>query len=349
MEQTGSLLIRWYRKNKRDLPWRETKDPYRIWLSEIILQQTRVDQGLPYFLHFIKAYPSVHKLAEASEQKVLKSWEGLGYYSRARNLHSTAKLISKELKGKFPTNHDALLKLKGIGPYTAAAIASFCFEEPRAVVDGNVYRVLSRLFGIKTPIDSGKGKKAFQELAQQFLASHLPSEFNQAIMEFGATYCKPQSPDCGNCVLLDNCYAGLKNKAMSFPVKDKKIKIRKRQFYFFILKFGKHLLIRERVDNDIWKGLYEFPLVETKTTEKVEKVVQQFLLHRKIRSGSYSIPSPPVRKRHLLSHQELYAQCITVVLKKKPSANENEKWVSAKNLSTYPMPRLLLHFVSELH
>ncbi len=348
MEQIGAQIIRWYRRNKRSLPWRETRDPYRIWLSEIILQQTRVEQGLPYFLKFIKEFKNVHALANASQQKVLKCWEGLGYYSRARNLHFTAKYVSKSLRGKFPPDHAGLLKLKGVGPYTAAAISSICYEEPKAVVDGNVYRVLSRIFGIKTPSDSTKGKKLFNELAQELLGKHLPSEFNQAMMEFGARYCKPSSPDCPNCILHAKCYAGSRNQAALFPVKEKKTTIRSRHLYYFILNYKNKLLIQERMKTDIWKGLYEFPLIETAKSIQVPTALRKFLLQSKIAPGSFSVPLPPSQRKHLLSHRELQATCFYLVLHQKPSGIKTGKWVERNKIDSFPFPRLLLHFVAGL-
>jgi A/G-specific adenine glycosylase len=224
----SKTIIRWYNKNKRDLPWRHTKDPYKIWLSEIILQQTRVQQGLPYYETFVKKFPTVHHLAKANEDVVMKTWQGLGYYSRARNLHYSAKFISKNLKGKFPNNFEEIKKLKGIGDYTAGAIASFAFNKPYPVVDGNVFRVLSRYFGIKTPIDSAKGKNEFVEKATLLLDKKNPGTFNQAIMEFGAMKCVPQNPDCGKCPLKNGCEALANDTVSALPFKSKKNKIRTR-------------------------------------------------------------------------------------------------------------------------
>ena len=225
MTDFNLLITNWYRQNKRDLPWRLTTDPYKIWLSEIILQQTRVDQGLSYYLKFVKEFPTIQALANASEQQVLALWQGLGYYSRARNLHFTAKTISNELNGKFPNSFTSLKKLKGIGDYTAAAIASFSYNEITPVVDGNVYRVLSRVFNIATPIDSSQGKKLFYELAGELISKENPGEFNQSIMEFGALWCKPQNPKCEDCPLQENCLAFENDTVKLLPVKDKKIKI----------------------------------------------------------------------------------------------------------------------------
>lgn len=262
----GQVLARWYADNKRDLPWRHTKDPYLIWLSEVILQQTRVAQGLPYYEKFAAAYPSVADLAAASEQEVLRLWQGLGYYSRARNMHATARIVTTQYGGIFPDNYEALLKLKGIGPYTAAAIASFAFEEPVAVVDGNVYRVLARIYGITEDIASHKGKQAFARQAQHLLRQSMPnvspSIYNQAIMEFGAIHCTPVAPSCDTCIFGQHCYARLHQKQQLLPVKEKKIQVRQRFFIYWLLEYEGHILVRERGAGDIWQGLYDFPMVE---------------------------------------------------------------------------------------
>ena len=231
----SNRLVTWYLQNKRDLPWRQSINPYTVWLSEIILQQTRVDQGTAYFFKFIEQFPTVYNLANASEEEVLKLWQGLGYYSRARNLHSAANYIVNELNGKFPTTYSEILKLKGVGDYTASAIASICFNEPTAVVDGNVYRVLARYFGISTPINSTSGIKEFKKLAQELIVEDIPGTFNQAIMEFGACMCKPQNPDCFNCPLNDSCVALSNNTIAQLPVKINKTKVRKRYFNYLVI------------------------------------------------------------------------------------------------------------------
>lgn len=230
----STQIIEWYRTNKRDLPWRKTKNPYQIWLSEIILQQTRVEQGLSYYLKFIEKYPSIKDLANAPQDEVLKLWQGLGYYSRARNLHYTSKVITDKYKGEFPATYKEILDLKGIGEYTAAAISSFSFNLPYPVIDGNVYRVLSRVFDIDTPIDSTLGKKEFKELAYELINKNNPSEYNQAIMEFGALYCKPQSPDCENCIFTSTCLAFKTKKINELPVKSKKLKQKNRYFNYLV-------------------------------------------------------------------------------------------------------------------
>ena len=261
----SNKLISWYLENKRSLPWRETNDPYVIWLSEIILQQTRVAQGLPYFEKFILQYPNVFDLANASEEQILKLWQGLGYYSRARNLHATAKYVAFERNGNFPETFEGLLKLKGIGDYTASAIASICFKLPTAVVDGNVYRVLSRVFGIATPINSTKGIVAFKALAQNLIDATHPGNFNQALMEFGARYCVPSNPDCDNCIFNATCIAYQQKRVAQLPVKQNKTKI-KTEFYNYLVcltKDGK-TLFEQRTQKGIWQNLYQFPLLQSK-------------------------------------------------------------------------------------
>jgi A/G-specific adenine glycosylase len=263
MEFSNSL-VKWYLLNKRDLPWRNTVNPYPIWLSEIMLQQTRVAQGLPYYMAFMEAFPTVFDLANAEEEQVLKLWQGLGYYSRARNLHATAKYIATELKGDFPPNYDQLLKLKGVGEYTAAAIASFAYNEPVAVVDGNVFRVLSRYFNVDYDISDGKTKKEFQTLAQELLPKDKAALFNQAIMEFGALQCVPKNPDCANCIFSSSC-AGLQHKKVNIlPVKSKKTKVTNKFFNYLILKdIQGNFVVQKREGKGIWENLYEFTLIET--------------------------------------------------------------------------------------
>ena len=260
----GSIIIRWYNKNKRDLPWRETRNPYLIWLSEIILQQTRVEQGLSYYLRFAEKYPTVKSLAASKEDDVLKLWQGLGYYSRARNLHQTAKRIVDEFSGKFPTDYSSILSLKGIGDYTAAAIASFAYDQKYPVVDGNVFRLLSRHFEMKTPIDTSAGKKEFTEMADGLMMNYPPAIFNQAIMEFGAKVCRPANPDCLKCPLNATCFS-FKNKTVHlFPIKKNKTKTKKRYFNYIVIGDKNKFFIKKRIEKDIWQGLYDFPLIETK-------------------------------------------------------------------------------------
>ncbi|MGY8943774.1 MAG: A/G-specific adenine glycosylase, partial [Flavobacteriales bacterium] len=258
----SNTLIYWYLQNNRELPWRKSKNPYFIWLSEIMLQQTRVAQGLAYYLKFTTSFPTVFDLAKADESTVLKMWQGLGYYSRARNLHFSAKQISKELNGVFPSTYEEIIKLKGIGDYTASAISSICFNEPTAVVDGNVYRVLSRYFGINTPTNSTLGIKEFKTLAQTLIDTSQPGTYNQALMDFGALHCKPQNPLCETCPFSDSCVAFEKKLTKELPVKEKKIKVRKRYFNFLVIKTDAHkTILTERKGKGIWQGLYQFPLI----------------------------------------------------------------------------------------
>ena len=258
----NNILLQWYAKNKRDLPWRSTKNPYKVWLSEIILQQTRVNQGLSYYLNFIEKYPKVEDLAAATEENILKLWQGLGYYSRARNLHFAAKQIIEDFNGKFPKTSFELKKLKGIGEYTSAAIASFCFNEPVAVIDGNVYRVLSRLFGIETPIDSTEGIKEFKNIANLYISKEHPGEYNQAMMDFGAIQCKPVNPMCNECPLIEICEAFNSNRINELPVKAKKVKKRNRYIYYIVPTYNESTFVSKRTQNDVWKNLYEFPIIE---------------------------------------------------------------------------------------
>ena len=274
----SNSLLHWYLQEKRDLPWRNTTNPYPIWLSEIILQQTRVAQGLPYFNSFIEHFPTIFDFAAANEQEVLKLWQGLGYYSRARNMHKTAQYIVSELAGEFPTSYVDLLQLNGIGPYTAAAIASFSFNEVVPVVDGNVYRVLSRYFGIETDISSSRARKEFFDLAQLLISKDNPAMFNQAIMEFGALQCVPQNPNCSACILSDACVALQKNKVSNLPVKLKKTKVTQRFLNYLIYMDDDHTtVVNKRTQKGIWQNLYEFPFIETEkdtTEEEMLKIIK---------------------------------------------------------------------------
>ncbi len=337
-------LILWYLDNKRELPWRTTRIPYYIWLSEIILQQTRVAQGLPYYIAFVSAYPTVEDLANASEQDVLKLWQGLGYYSRARNLHTTAKYVSKDLGGVFPTSYNELLKLKGVGDYTASAIASICFDEASAVVDGNVYRVLARYFGINTPINSSKGIKEFKELAQQLIDIENPGTHNQAIMEFGARQCKPQNPECENCVLNDSCMALQQNKISELPLKLKKTKIKKVYFNYFVIldKDGK-TIFQQRTGKGIWQNLYEFPLVASNKNVTLKDL--QGLKDYQELSIKYSVKSVLLYNEepilHKLSHRNIYTQFWIA-----ESSKSISEGISIHQIETFPVPNLVSNFIS---
>jgi A/G-specific adenine glycosylase len=328
----------WYREHHRPLPWRETRDPYRIWLSEVILQQTRVDQGLNYWLRFTERWPTVQALAQAREEQVLKQWQGLGYYSRARNLLAAARQVVDEHGGRFPQDHKGLLGLKGVGNYTASAIASICFNRPEAVVDGNVYRVLARFAGISTPIDSTEGRKQFQELASKLLDPIHPGDHNQAVMELGATVCTPKSPDCPHCPLQEKCVALATGKVQSLPVKRGKTKTRDRFFNYLHIAVGSGLYMRQRTGNDIWKGLHELPLVESERPLTARTLKTQ--LERTFGTG-WAVGRTEPEQRHVLSHQVIHAVFWTAV--PPPAFNPPAQWkaVSGKKLEALAVPRLI--------
>ncbi|MHA7877331.1 MAG: A/G-specific adenine glycosylase [Bacteroidota bacterium] len=298
------LLLAWYQAHKRSLPWRETHDPYKIWLSEIILQQTRVAQGLPYYQRFIEKYPSVQSLACADEEEILRLWQGLGYYARARNMHACARTIIGELGGKFPRTYRELLQLKGIGKYTAAAIASIAFKEAVPVVDGNVYRVLARVFGVEEDITTTRGIKTFYALAQSLVPPNSADLYSQAIMDFGATHCTPSKPKCASCIFKDHCVAFRADKQHMLPVKRKKVKVKKRYLHYLVIQYNDKLYMKRRQSNDIWAGLYDFYLVEDKqlkTIDRLESMLMMLIRHHKL-----PIISQPMRYKHLLTHQRLY-------------------------------------------
>jgi A/G-specific adenine glycosylase len=337
------LITDWYRQNARSLPWRNTKNAYFIWLSEIILQQTRVNQGLNYFLKFQNNYPTVKHLAQASEQEVLADWQGLGYYSRARNLHFTAKIVANEFNGIFPSSFDEIKKLKGIGDYTASAIASFAFDLPHAVVDGNVFRVLSRLYDIETPIDSNEGKKIFDSLAKELLGENPPAIHNQAIMEFGALQCVPANPNCEICPFIAKCLA-FKNKTITErPQKRGKIIPKNRYFHFLQFDNGENILLEKRTSKDIWQHLFQFPLIETDHLSELEEIKMQLIERFKITPRSVSN-----QIKHILTHQRIYAHVWR--FDSLPKENEfDENWikVNPNDLINYPIPRLLDRYLLE--
>lgn len=340
-------ILTWYRENPRDLPWRGTDDPYKIWLSEIILQQTRVAQGLPYYYAFVAAYPTVKDLALAPEEEVLRLWQGLGYYSRARNLHACAKSIWFEMSGKFPNTYDKLLKLKGVGSYTASAIASFAYGEVKAVVDGNVFRVLARYFGIETDIASSRAKKEFEALANQIIPKDHPGEFNQAMMDFGARLCTPKNPDCQSCPFKTSCFARLHNMVSDLPVKINKVKIKERHFHYYVIKCGSSWVWKKRTSGDIWEGLHDFPQVES---------------NEGLPAPTMDIPSTlkeetqllPKNYRHILSHQRLNAVFSEVEIKEE-NFEELENWcenegfmlVAEDKIEYLAKPKLIVNFLND--
>ena len=329
------------------MPWKGEKDPYRIWLSEIILQQTRVEQGLNYYTNFIKTFPDVHKLAKAPDSTVFKLWEGLGYYTRCRNLIASAKYISKELKGKFPNTYDDIKALKGVGPYTAAAIASFAFSLPHAVVDGNVFRVLARVFGIDTPTDTAEGKKLFTALAEELLDKEQPGIYNQAIMDFGAVICKPAAPLCSSCVFSKTCVAYATNKVAALPVKEKKITIRKRWFWYLVPKYKNETAILQRTAKDIWQDLYEFPMIETANEIPVKKILQQAEKKNWITKNDYELIAVSPLYKQQLSHQLIAGQFIKIKLKKKPAVKNNWQWLSKNKMLNYAFPQFINRYLKE--
>jgi A/G-specific adenine glycosylase len=341
-------IVEWYLENKRELPWRATTDPYKIWLSEIILQQTRVVQGLPYYERFVKKYPKIKLLADASEQDVLRLWQGLGYYSRARNLHKCAKSVSGTSNGKFPSTFSELKLLPGIGDYTAAAIASIAFNEPVAVVDGNVFRVLARLHGIDTPINSTAGRKYFTELANSLISEKHPALHNQAMMEFGATFCTPVNPSCDNCIFRKPCVAQKHNLQASLPVKNKTLKVRKRYFHYLVIKKGKSLLMRKREGKDIWLGLYDFPLVENEKALKPEKVLEADLSDLKPLLKSPLSIAVTESYKHVLTHQTIFCRFVVIDQKKMPFKEQKSmKFYTFDEIHELPKPALISRFLDE--
>ena len=336
----STKIQRWYSKHKRDLPWRQNKDPYRIWLSEVILQQTRVVYGKSYFKRFTSTFPTIYDLANAPEDQVLKLWQGLGYYSRARNLHKTAKLITNEFNGVFPNNYKLLLSLPGVGPYTAAAISSICFHLPHAVVDGNVYRVLARFFGIEDPIDTWQAKKRFEALANELLDEKQPGNYNQAIMEFGALQCKPKTPVCDLCILKNSCVALEKKKVNDIPNKQADKPVRNRYFNYLVpLMPNKQTILVQRKDKDIWQHLYEFPLLETNKFLTQENIREESNLPEWVSADEVSLFNlkPWV---HQLTHQRIYASFWIVQTDSITSTP-----VSISKLADYPVSRLIERFL----
>lgn len=342
----SSKLLKWYNLNKRTLPWRQTQNPYFIWLSEIILQQTRVEQGMPYYLKFAKAFPTIQDLATATEDEVLKLWQGLGYYSRARNMHATARYIVDCCGGEFPSEYKKVLDLKGVGEYTAAAIVSFAYNKPYATVDGNVFRVLSRIFGVEEYIDTGKGKKLFTELANELIDEEIPGEYNQAIMDFGSLQCVPKSPDCEKCPFADQCVAYNHKTIDSFPRKKGKILVRNRFFNYLDISIDNNLFLRKREDNDIWKGLYEFPLIETDERKTFDQLILE-VEYKNIASDLGQIRLIKTREfKHVLSHQIIHA--IFYKLEVEQFNNMNYLKINRTELDDYGVSRLIEKYLLDV-
>jgi A/G-specific adenine glycosylase len=336
-------LLQWNStENNRQMPWKGEKDPYRIWLSEIILQQTRVEQGLKYYENFIRAFPDVHTLANAPEEQVFKLWEGLGYYSRCRNLLATARHISKELGGRFPETYNEILSLKGIGPYTAAAIASFAYNLPYAVLDGNVFRVVSRICDQETPIDSTEGKNLFSKLSQSLLPEAKAGAYNQAIMDFGATICKPY-PECGHCFFNPHCLAFLRGKQDLLPVKSKKTKTRERWLNYFVLRYKDEVALHQRRDKDIWQELFEFPVVETGEPAENELLIK--LVQQQYKVSEFELVYT-LRKKQRLTHQLIQFNFLEIRLSKKIKL-VSFNWIPLSSLPQFALPKTLQEYARD--
>lgn len=314
----SNKIIQWYNINKRNLPWRETKSAYYVWVSEIILQQTRVDQGTAYYLRFIERFPDIGLLAKASEDDVLKMWQGLGYYTRARNLHKGAQQVITDMDGQFPTTFEQIKTIKGIGDYTASAISSIVFNLPTPAIDGNVFRVLSRVFGIFQAIDTAKGKRSFKELSLQLIDGNQPGDYNQAVMEFGALLCKPKSPLCETCPFQGNCYAFKNDKTEQLPVKSKKVKTKERFFNYLIIENKQHVYMNKRSDNDIWKNMFDFPLIETNKNINIDTLIQTDQWNQVFKKHEVIITQISNNFKHILTHQHINARFIHISIK-----NEN--------------------------
>lgn len=339
-------LLTWYQENKRVHPWKATKEPYHIWLSEIILQQTRVDQGTPYFLRFKAEYPTITDLANASEDEVMRLWEGLGYYSRARNLHATAKYIAFECGGIFPNTYKEILALKGVGPYTAAAIASFAYDLAHAVVDGNVYRVLGRYFNIATPIDTTKGKKEFAKLAAALLDQKDPATYNQAIMDFGATQCVPAQPDCAHCPMSNSCQAYQRKTVTIRPVKSKKTKQSKRFFHYLVIATpDQKVYLHKRTKKDIWQNLYEFPLIEKESLLASEELGLEEIFQKQ----AFWLRRVSSIYRQQLSHQKIHALFLEIQLKEAFQKADEQEWIAVprNQLEKYALPRIVNTYLEQ--
>lgn len=342
------LLMKWHQAfNNRTMPWKGEKDPYKIWLSEVILQQTRVEQGWSYYEKFITNYPTIQSLANAKDEAIFKLWEGLGYYNRCRNLLFTARKIVAENNGVFPEKYDEILLLKGVGPYTAAAIASFAYNLPYAVVDGNVFRVLARVFGIDTPIDSTKGKQQFSILAEEVLDKKNAALYNQAIMDFGATICKPALPLCNSCMLKKICVAYKEAKVNQLPKKEKVLHKKSRWLYYFILEFNGKILVNKRTGNDIWQSLYEFYLFEADEQIIWNNEVIQEWLHQQFDISTGKINYISSVQKQQLTHQLIKGQFIKVSLNSVPTSLSNYQWQQASNLQKLAFPKFITQFLEQ--
>ncbi|MFY0253216.1 A/G-specific adenine glycosylase [Chitinophaga sp. 30R24] len=342
-------LLEWTREaNTRNMPWKGEKDPYKIWLSEIILQQTRVEQGWSYYERFIRQYPTVTQLAAAPEEEVFRLWQGLGYYARCKNMLSAAREITQTYNGRFPDQYLQIKALKGIGSYTAAAIASFAFNLPYAVLDGNVFRVLSRYFGIDTPIDSTAGKKEFDKLAQELLPANLSARYNQSIMDFGAVVCKPRQPLCDDCPLQKKCVAYHQQLISLLPVKTKKLQIKKRYFNYLLVNYQQGTYIRKRTANDIWQNLHEFILIETAGPTDITALQQSDDFKKIFGKTPFEIDRVSAPFKQQLTHQTIHSQFITLLVQQAPALPEYTL-VAANRLHQYAFPKTITTFLESNH
>jgi len=347
LQSFAPILLEWYRGNARNLPWVGEKDPYKVWLSEVIMQQTKVEQGLQYYEKFIKTYPNVESMASADEGEVMTLWEGLGYYSRARNMHHTATVVANEHKGVFPDSPDGLARLKGIGPYTARAIASFAFDQPYAVTDGNVYRILSRVFGMETFIDSTKGKKEFQEVADQLIDKKNAAIYNQAMMDFGSLVCSPKNPDCKSCPFVEYCLAFRMGKVDSLPMKSKKLVKQHRNLHFLVLREEKKVVIEKRIEKDIWKHLYQFPVIEDDRLMSWKELLEGGKIpFHDLKPKGKVIESKTMKQQ--LTHRVINARFFIVDVNDiSQFCRDNEQMVDMSSLDSYPFPEVIRRFLKE--
>ncbi|MCL3778968.1 A/G-specific adenine glycosylase [Prolixibacteraceae bacterium JC049] len=345
----AQTILNWYNIYKRELPWRGESDPYKIWISEVILQQTRVDQGKSYYYKFVENFPKVSDLANADEDFVMKCWQGLGYYSRARNLQFSAKYITKELNGEFPNSYKKLLELKGVGPYVAAAVASIAFQEKVAAIDGNVYRVLGRIFGIDKAIDTSAGKKYYQQLGNELIKNSNAGDFNQAVMEFGALHCSPKQPKCESCPFSENCIALRDNKIEQLPVKSKKVKQRDRFFHYLLVNSNDEIMIGKRTGKDIWNSLYEFPLVETPQKMEPEAFLSSEYFPEKLKSCNLNWKGVQNMKPHILSHQRIHAQFYEFEIEGELPVFGEYSVIKKKDIANFAFPRLIELYLTNSH
>jgi A/G-specific adenine glycosylase len=342
------ILLLWYSSNKRDLPWREKPSPYNVWISEIILQQTRIDQGIKYYYKLISKYPDLKSLASASEQDILKMWQGLGYYSRARNLLSASKQILNNYNGIFPTSCIELKKIKGVGEYTASAVASIAFNEPVAAIDGNAYRVLSRIFSINLPIDTATGKNYFKKLANEIIDRKNPGDFNQAIMDFGSLQCIPVSPDCTVCPFHNECSAFLKGMVHKFPLKKGKTQLRNRYFHYLVIEQGPYILFNKRIQNDIWKNLYDFPLIETSQPIDHSELIFAEKWKNIFNQEKASITHISEDLIHLLTHQRIHTRFYHILPDSLKNIPSQFSLIDKKDIFDLPVPKIIENYLLKL-